>query len=242
MQTYSMRRTMRPFSLLSFAALAAASLAPAVVQAGSLTSSPYEATPVAPYNPGYTPARDWTGAYAGFSLGYNLRGEDRVQLAPAPGVIGTLRPSGPSVGVQLGHNWQQGSMVYGVEAGWHGTRTRDRLSVGGNTANVRVSSVVELRGRVGMSLGEGLVYTTAGLSSGQINYGASDGVDTISTSYRATGYSLGLGYEHQIQGDWTMRGEYSYTQYRGRNLTAGAITTRATPDFHSVRFGLNRRF
>ncbi|HHX89110.1 MAG TPA: porin family protein, partial [Paracoccus sp.] len=49
-------------------------------------------------------------------------------------------------------------------------------------------------------------------------------------------------YEQQIGNNWSMRGEYSYTQYRGRDLSDGVHTTRATPDYHSVRFGLNRRF
>ncbi|MFN3953413.1 MAG: outer membrane protein [Pararhodobacter sp.] len=197
--------------------------------------------------PRYAPApaaRSWEGSYYGFTLGYNFRGTDRVQLAPAPpGVIGTLRVRGAVLGGQLGHNWQRGDMVYGIEGGLNLLATRDALTSGTASASMRIRPVADLRGRVGMAAGEGLLYATAGLSAARVNYTASDGVTSnINSRYTALGYSVGVGYERMIQGNWSMRGEYSYTQYRGRNLTDGVHTTRATPDYHSLRFGLNRRF
>ena len=197
--------------------------------------------------PRYAPApmtQSWEGSYYGFTLGYNFGGSDRVQLAPAPpGVIGTLRVRGAVLGGQLGHNWQRGDMVYGVEAGLNLMPTRDAFTAGASSASMRIRPVADLRGRIGMASGEGLFYATAGLSAARVNYAASDGATSnINSRYTALGYSVGVGYERMIQGNWTMRGEYSYTQYRGRNLTDGVHTTRATPDYHSLRFGLNRRF
>lgn len=199
--------------------------------------------------PYYAPAPQpvysrWDGAYYGFTMGYNFRGRDRVQLAPAPpGVIGTMRVRGFVLGAQLGRNWQNGNMVYGVEGGFHFTNTRDSITSGPASASMRINPFADLRGRAGWATNQGLFYGLAGVSAGRIRYAASDGLTSnIQSTYTAMGYSLGLGYEHDIGNDWSMRGEYSYTQYRGRNLTDGVHTTRATPDYHSVRFGLNRRF
>ena len=212
--------------------------------AGTLTSMPSDPYVPAPRYSAAPAAAYWQGAYVGFTMGYNFRGDDEVQLAPAPpGVIGTMRPRGVLLGAQVGHNWQSGAMVYGVEGGLNLTRTGDSISSGPASASVRINPFADLRGRVGYSLNDGLIYAVGGLSAGRIRYAASDGVTSdISESYNAVGYSVGLGYEQQIGNNWSMRGEYSYTQYRGRDLTDGIHTTRATPDFHSLRFALTRRF
>jgi len=212
--------------------------------AGAYATAPSE--PMVPA-PRYSPAPAaayWEGAYAGFTMGYNFRGRDRVQLAPAPpGVIGTMRVRGVLLGAQVGHNWQSGAMVYGIEGGLNLTRTRDSITSGTASASMRINPFAELRGRVGYAVNDGLIYGVGGVSAGRVRYAASDGVTSdINQTYNAIGYSVGLGYEQQIGNNWSMRGEYSYTQYRGRDLTDGVHTTRATPDFHSVRFGLNRRF
>lgn len=231
---------------LAKVALAAILMAGAAVPAVAGTIAPMPVDPVVP-GPRYSPAPAaayWEGAYAGFTMGYNFRGRDEVQLAPAPpGVIGTMRARGAMLGAQIGHNWQSGAMVYGVEGGLNLTRTRASVSSGTASASMRINPFADLRGRVGYAVNDGLIYAVGGLSAGRIRYAASDGVTSdINSTYNAVGYSVGVGYEQQIGNNWSMRGEYSYTQYRGRDLTDGVHTTRATPDFHSVRFGLNRRF
>ncbi|MCC5971964.1 MAG: porin family protein [Pararhodobacter sp.] len=213
--------------------------------AGTLRPAPMEPTVPAPYTPApVATAAHWEGGYAGFTMGYNFRGRDRVRLAPAPpGVIGTMRVRGALLGVQGGYNWQNGSTVFGVEAALNLTRTRDAITDGPASASMRINPVADLRGRVGWAINDGLLYAAGGLSVGRIQYSASDGLTSdINSTYNRLGYTVGLGYEQQIGNNWSMRGEYSYTQYRGRNLTDGVHTTRATPDFHSVRVGLNRRF
>lgn len=225
------------------AALGSVAALPAL--ANGLNPVPVDPVPTPYYAPApvSTPAY-WEGAYAGFTMGYNYRGRDRVQLEPAPpGVIGTLRVRGALLGVQGGYNWQSGTMVYGVEGALNLTRTRDAIAMGPATASMRINPFVDLRGRVGWTVSDGMLYAAGGLSVGRIQYAASDGVTSdINATYNRLGYTVGLGYEQQIGNNWSMRGEYSYTQYRGRDLTDGVQTTRATPDYHSLRFGLNRRF
>lgn len=248
MQNNTTGRSLRPaplsrgFATLALtASLMAGAAMPAL--AGAFSPRPVDPVVPAPYSPAPTAAY-WDGAYVGFTMGYNFRGRDEVQLAPAPpGVIGTMRVRGALLGVQAGHNWQSGAMVYGIEGGLNLTRTRDSISMGTASASMRINPFADLRGRVGYAVNDGLVYAVGGLSAGRIQYAATDGVTSdINETYTRIGYSVGVGYEQQIGNNWSMRGEYSYTQYRGRDLTDGVHTTRATPDYHSLRFGLNRRF
>lgn len=241
----SLRPAMRTRAFATLA-LAAGLMTSAALPALAGAFAPLPPEPYVPA-PQYSPApaaAHWDGTYAGFTMGYNFRGTDEVQLAPAPpGVIGTMRARGVLLGVQAGHNWQSGAMVYGVEGGLNLSRTRDSVSLGTASASMRINPVADLRGRVGYAINDGLVYAAGGLSIGRVRYAASDGATSdIASTYNAVGYTVGLGYEQQIGNNWSMRGEYSYSQYRGRDLSDGVHTTRATPDFHSVRFGLNRRF
>lgn len=249
MHNTSTGRSLRPEPRargLATLALAAGLMSGVALPALAGAYAPLPAEPVVPA-PHYSPApvaAYWDGAYAGFTMGYNFRGTDEVQLAPAPpGVIGTMRVRGALLGVQAGRNWQSGAMVYGIEGGLNLTRTRDSISLGTASASMRINPFADLRGRVGYAMNDGLLYAVGGLSAGRIQYAASDGATSnIEETYTRVGWSLGVGYEQQIGNNWTMRGEYSYTQYRGRDLSDGIHTTRATPDYHSLRFGLNRRF
>lgn len=239
-------RRMRNSVRMALSALLAAGVGTTLpALASGPTTVPIVSEPAPYYAPAPQPVYSrWEGGYYGFSMGYNFRGRDEVRLAPAPpGVIGTMRARGFLLGVQLGRNWQRGNTVFGVEGGLNLTNTRAAITSGPASASMRINPFADLRGRLGWATNDGLFYGVAGLSAGRIRYAASDGLTSnIQSTYTAMGYSLGLGYEHDIGNDWSMRGEYSYTQYRGRNLTDGVHTTRATPDYHSVRFGLNRRF
>lgn len=217
--------------------------------AGKFGITPVKPAPM-PYTPP-APKRDrWDGHYAGITLGYGFHGRDRVGLRPPspPDEIGTLRVKGALMGVQLGANWQHGDTVFGIEGGLNLARIRDDFdTAAGNEASMRINPVGELRGRLGFAPGNTLFYATGGLSAGRVRYGVSGpgalppDADIAST-YTRLGWNLGVGVEHAIDHDWSVRGEYSYTEFRGRNLSDGNYTTRATPNFHSVRIGINRSF
>ncbi len=216
--------------------------------AGSFAVAPV--APVAPPSP-VAPARDrWDGHYAGITLGYGFHGRDRVGLRPPspPNDIGTLRVRGALLGVQLGANWQHGHTVFGIEAAANLSRLRDSFdTMAGHAASMRISPVADIRGRVGYALGDTLFYAAGGLSAGRVRYAVSgpgllaDDAD-IASRFMQYGWNIGAGVEHAIDHDWSVRGEYSYTNLRSRDLGDGNYTTRATPNFHSVRIGINRSF
>ena len=216
--------------------------------AGSFTVAPV--APVAP--PAHVaPIRDrWDGHYAGITLGYGFHGRDRVGLRPPspPDEIGTLRVRGALLGVQLGANWQHGRFVYGIEGGANLSYIRDSFdTVDGHEASMRINPVGEVRGRLGFAHGDTLLYAAGGLSAGRVRYAVSGPASLppdadIASTFTQFGWNLGLGVEHAINRDWSVRGEYSYTDLGGRDLSDGTYTTRATPNFHSIRIGINRSF
>ena len=230
------------------ALLPAAGAMPAL--AGSFAVVPVEPVPQARHTPS-TPRQDrWDGHYAGLTFGYAFHGRDEVGLNPPepPEAIGTLRVRGMLLGAQIGANWQNGDTVFGIEGGVHMGRIRDSfINEDDQEASMRISPVGDLRGRIGFAQGDTLFYAAGGLSAGRVRYGVSGPGDEpedvdIDTSFTALGFNVGVGVEHAIDHDWSLRGEYSYTQFRGRDLTDGVYTTRATPNYHSVRFGINRSF
>ncbi|MCC5988785.1 MAG: porin family protein [Pararhodobacter sp.] len=217
--------------------------------AGSFTVVPVEPAPRTPHRP-TAPRHDrWDGHYAGITLGYGFHGRDEVGLNPPepPEAIGTLRVRGAMLGAQIGANWQRGDTVFGVEGGLNWARIRDSfVNDDDQEASMRINPVGEVRGRFGFAQNDTLFYATGGLSAGRIRYSVEDPNSVppadISSTYTALGFNVGLGVEHAIDHDWSLRGEYSYTTFRGRDLSDGTYTTRATPNFHSVRFGINRSF
>lgn len=236
-------RPARPRMLAASLAIAVASAAVPALASGP---GPYVSEPpLTTYDSYGGGTASWEGTYAGISLGYACCGRDRVQLAPAPpGVIGTMHEHGAFFGLHVGQDWQQGDRVYGVEGSLTFSRIGDDLTNGTADARVRVNPVAEVRGRYGRAAAQGLAYLTGGVALGRVDYHAGDTAvpSDINSTYTSAGLSVGLGYERMLGGGWSMRGEYSYTRYRGRDLSDGVQTTRATPDYHAIRFGLNRRF
>lgn len=236
-------RPARPRMLAASLAIAVASAAvPALASGpGAYVSEP----PLTTYDNYGGDMASWDGAFVGMTVGYACCGRDRVQLAPAPpGVIGTMSEHGRIFTLHGGRDWQQGDRVYGVEGSLTFGHVGDTLTSGTADASVRINPVAEVRGRYGRAAGQGLAYLTGGVALGHVDYHAGDTAvpSDINSSFIAAGMSVGLGYERMLGDGWSMRSEYSYTIFRGRDLSDGVQTTRATPDFHAIRLGINRRF
>ena len=208
--------------------------------------APQPTEPLAPTEIPYS----WTGFYAGVNAGYGFAGNDRVganALGVFLGNIGTLKPNGFLGGIQAGYNYEIGNnIVLGLEADFEGAQIKD--TVNGFAAGVpgRARSDVQwfgtVRPRIGYSFDRFLVYATGGLAYGQINYklsGPAFGGSSFSENDTRVGWVAGAGLEYAITDNITTKIEYQYVSF-GHHEIRGA--TNASPNFHSVRVGINYKF
>jgi outer membrane immunogenic protein len=177
-------------------------------------------------------AYDWTGLYAGVNGGYAFSGSDSVGIV-GRGPVGDLTLHGMFGGVQLGYNHQINNIVLGVETDFQGGDIHDSLS---GIASDRIDWFGTLRGRAGFAADRALIYATGGLAYGGGTY--KEFVPPAKDNYSRIGWTLGAGVEYAVSDSMSVKAEYLYTNF-GR-FTVGA--TQATPDFHSVRLGVNFKF
>ena len=147
----------------------------------------------------------WQGWYAGFHLGYGEAGQ-------ADGFV---------VGAQIGYNWQNGLLVYGLEGDltWSDIGFSDGVRVCdfGDCISARVSASIDwmatVRGRLGYLFQPGLLgYATAGF--GFVSGSASSSVsgfglhERFSFSDTGTEFVFGIGLEGKLSPASTLRVEY----------------------------------
>lgn len=170
-------------ALLAAPLTAAASFA----QAGGL-AEPVIAPAPAPvaYAPTPAPAgRDWTGFYAGGSLGY---GDVTVD-----GVDGDF--TGATFGGHVGYNYDLGSIVVGGELEAMGTN--DFTLDGGD---LELDNVLRAKVRAGYDAGAFLPYVTAGYAQATVGTAGDDLEDN--------GLFYGVGVDYALSDSITVGGEY----------------------------------
>jgi outer membrane immunogenic protein len=212
------------------------------------------------------PVTNWTGMYAGFYAGGvwgrgNSTANTDCPTDPA-GIVGgyycdtaapassanasavTSAGSGSASsgkftgGIQIGHNWQTGNYVYGVEADFGAFKLQGSRSASGSyQADATVAGLVgntftvtnsfstdwllTARGRLGWAAAGWLVYATGGLAmsrvevansfSDSVNFGGIIGATGSSTASKIKfGWTLGGGMEYALTRNWSIKGEYIY--------------------------------
>ena len=234
----------------------------------------------------YAPVGNWQGFYAGVNAGLTWSRVSQSQLigvgaypaftaANIAGIQGAaaaqaLKGSGFTGGLQAGYNWQFDKIVLGVEGDFNGnaggSKTAATIGVYGAPAGPNTFTLAQtvknnwmgtLRGRVGYSFGEALIYATGGLAAGNVTFGRTfadtNGPvanQTVSTSKTKLGYVLGGGIEYALTRNWSIKGEYLYADL-GKTANAGLIGPIATQHVmsgsaslrrQSIRLGVNYRF
>jgi len=180
---------------------------------------------------------DWSGAYLSFGLSHT-RTSFSTNTAYAP-----ARASGMGASVILGYSLQQDDIVYGAEV--LGNFDRSRGSATGCGLAVTCSSSVRnylaARVRVGLSLGDTLVFGTLGYAMDEQDQTV-NGV--TASSRRHTGPTLGIGAEHALSETWSVRGDLEHYRLnsRGYALPAPAGATTIRPSHTAGRLGLSYRF
>ncbi len=186
---------------------------------------------------------DWTGLYAGLNAGYAFGGNDKVGVNPGFGQVGDLELSGVFGGAQLGYNWQIDQIVLGVEGDIQLSGISDDDDSGRFDMSNENAFFGTLRGRAGFAFDRALIYATGGLAFGSFDYEVENGAGVdLQDDFTATGYAVGAGVEYAFDESWSMKLEYLYANFGEHDINNGGVQTVATPDFHSVRLGVNWRF
>lgn len=236
-----------------------------VAQAGGLIA-PVQEPPVV-VAPISEPVSDWAGGYAGGWIGYAFGADDEVgfdyyeddNLIGRQNDITNLDVSGLNGGLHLGYRWQRGSWVFGPELTIEGGDINDTQGgsdvVAGETIEFSLESKVNYIAGLQMKAGyvvnpKTMVYGTAGYVHGDFDYvlsGSYGGeAGSVNEDYTANGYSLGAGVERKLNERWSMFAEWQYRNFGKTDVTfadgADELVTRATPEHHNLKLGVNFAF
>ena len=191
----------------------------------------------------------WTGLYVGGHLGYsfgspNGSGEIEFEEPEPEGAEfqGSIDPQleGSVYGIHVGYNFQRGQFVFGIEGDYSKTNASGSTVAfgaleegdddnGGDDEDdrpfARVSHhldyLASVRGRIGVTLDQVLVYATAGVAWTDYKLSGSVEDDRVSLSQNKTGWVAGGGVEWRITPKLSLRGEvlhYDFGSVKGSEL------------------------
>ncbi len=237
-----------------------AGLSVALAAAASAADLPRPATPV---RASATIPWSWSGLYLGAHVGSALNTTDIVDPFGAALYGDQVRSPGFIGGGQIGYNYQVGQTVFGFEADASravsdGTNTCFAFSgfQVSSTCRVRPDFYATLTGRLGYAAGSALLYTKGGAAW---THGAVDVIFNLnptdrsgsSSSFDATGWTVGGGIEYALAPAWSAKLEYDYLNFGSHNVAtpyvAGnpfgftAPVTGVAEQVHQVKFGVNYR-
>ncbi len=174
--------------------------------------------------------QDWTGFYLGGQIGYvdaDLSNDDFVALFGVP----VLNASGGLFGVHAGYMHDFGTLVLGVEADYDHIDLDFRAgAIGANEFTAATLDwIARLKLRVGVDLGNTLLYATGGVAWAQ--------VDTPDEgAFSDSGVFYGVGAALRVSEDWFVSAELLQHEFDEfdtptASLDATTFTLRASFQF-----------
>lgn len=207
------------------------------------------------------PATDWSGFYAGATLGAGVNTHRWSDFTANPAFDGTTRSfssTGVVFGAFIGHNWQVSpTFVVGIESdltyntGSSFTRWPAASAIG---IESRGGLLWTARARAGLSVDRLLLYVTGGLAVGNTNTRDAHSVTPAlapNWNFNRTrvGFVIGAGAEYMVTRNWTLRVEALHTEFGTQSLGAAGLNgiaagkvLRVKSSQTQVRAGLAYRF
>lgn len=235
-------------------------LIPMGMPAATAADMPIKAPHVAPFAP------LWDGFYVGVNAGLITERSRASTFVPSvPGIANfclafdcTVDPSQSATGVlgglQIGYNFQNGNLVYGIEAdlGLSSAKKDTTTTTNGYTwsANTGIEAMGTARMRLGYAFDRSLLYATGGLAYAKVrdSYQGDTGYNWTNTGWRV-GYAVGGGLEYMFSRNWSGKVEGLYydlgskdhvTEGPGVGFAAVGINDHMTGAI--ARIGLNYLF
>jgi outer membrane immunogenic protein len=207
------------------------------------------------------PAFSWEGAYAGVTVGH-IWGDDRTTEYVGGVYLQQfdLSPKGWTGGLVGGYNFQQGNLVFGVEAdaalsnfegGFYDPPGAPPF-VGdpGARGIISLDWQASLRLRAGYAFDRVLVFATGGLGTAQLSSSYTNATSLVEETFddlRHT-WTLGAGVEYAITDSIVARLEYRHTSFgdtRYFSTTAFpgfGISADQEPVLNEVKTGVTMKF
>ena len=200
----------------------------APASAADLAARHYTKAPVAPVAAVY----NWTGFYLG------IVGGGAWEDANSP------RMQGGFVGGTAGYNWQNGNVVFGLEADGAWADVNASATALGITVSSKTDALGTVRGRIGWAVNNILLYGTGGYAWIDNKVSVTALGVTVSDSKFHSGWTVGAGVEAFFAPQWSVKGEYLYRSLGGETYFSGlgAPVSTGTLNFHTVQVGVNYHF
>ena len=200
----------------------------APASAADLAARHYTKAPVAPVAAVY----NWTGFYLG------IVGGGAWEDANSP------RMQGGFVGGTAGYNWQNGNVVFGLEADGAWADVNASPTALGITVSSKTDALGTVRGRIGWAVNNVLLYGTGGYAWIDNKVSVTALGVTVSDSKFHSGWTVGAGVEAFFAPQWSVKGEYLYRSLGGETYFSGlgAPVSTGTLNFHTVQVGVNYHF
>jgi outer membrane immunogenic protein len=178
--------------------------------------------------PVMAPVFNWTGCYVGVHAGAGAMHDSWTDETGTGGLAGG----------QLGCNYQDGNWVFGLEGegSWSGLKSTYGSSSGNGegyhseTYTAKNKYDFSIAARAGIAFDRTLVYGKAGWVWGKFDFFETDNYNCCnnynggpysyqySASDTLNGLLLGVGIEHAITHNWTVKLEYNYLKYGSKEM------------------------
>ena len=199
------------------------------------------------------PVFTWTGFYVGGQVGYEFgRSTGLASIGGVPLSAGSASPKGIVGGAHVGYNFSTqsrgfgnfggGGLVFGVEGDVDGSNYKSNYLLGAVNDSTRQNIQGSARGRIGYAFDRVLVYGTGGVAFGDLSNQYTLGVLNYSQPHTRVGYTVGGGLEYAISNNWSLRGEYRYTNFGTFNDTVGGVNVRHHETDNRVQAGFSYKF
>ena len=203
----------------------------------------------------------WGGFYFGGHAGYGWSDKDWTLLRNAGNapsneigsVVTSHEADGGFGGIQLGANHEAYGLVFGVEGSMSWT-AMDGDSNWRNSdgfyrdASTDINWMATLTGRVGVPVGQTLVYLKGGAVWADEDYSHTGGQGTrrfLEGGDTRVGWLIGAGAEWAWDPNWSVNFEYNYMDFGDEDVSLSDGTRTAKfgidQEMHAVKVGLNYR-
>lgn len=195
-------------------------------------------------------AFSWTGVYVGAHAGL-MTGNTQGGPDFGGGFFDTdYDMNGGLFGGHIGYNYQVGSAVVGIEGSYSGSNAQgDGPSAILLTSERELDWLATVTGRLGYAMGRSLVYVKGGVAWGELQSDVKiANLTLLSGDGTHVGWTAGLGFEHALTNNITVRIEYAHidlgSEDHSLKFVGGGPSIQSEVDakFDSLTLGVSYKF